>query len=115
MREEFPRRSGLMAQIVLAGLCAGAPALSHGQNAPASPPAGAGDSTQAAQNGLNYTSEAAGADGDAPARRLVKWNEYDGPLLTLRVGGGFLYDYAAYAQDAESRSQLSLSPASGVR
>lgn len=111
MWEGLAPRLRLIGQIALVALCSAAPVLLHGQNAPSSQPA----ESQPAQDGLNYTSEAAGADGDAPARRLVKWNEYDGPLLTLRVGGGFLYDYAAFAQDAESKDQLALSPASGVR
>ena len=32
-----------------------------------------------------------------PRRNIVRWNEYQGPHFTIRVGGGFLYDFAAFA------------------
>ena len=44
-----------------------------------------------------------------PRRELVKWNEYDGPLFSIHFGGGVLYDYAAYAQDENSKEQIDLS------
>jgi phosphate-selective porin OprO/OprP len=59
--------------------------------------------------------DAAEADRDGPRRKLVDWNRYEGPYFTLRVGVGFGYDYAAYAQDADSKEQMTLSPASGTR
>ena len=40
----------------------------------------------------------------------MTWNEHDGRLFTLRIGGGFLYEYAGYAQDEDSREQIALSP-----
>jgi phosphate-selective porin OprO/OprP len=54
-------------------------------------------------------------DGMKPARRLVSWNEYEGPFFTLRVGGGFLYDYATYSQDDASKQQFELNEDSKVR
>jgi phosphate-selective porin OprO and OprP len=69
----------------------------------------------AATPGLDNTIDAAEADGKGPARSLVSWNHYEGPYITLRVGAGFLYDYAAYAQDSDSKQQMTLSPAAGVR
>jgi hypothetical protein len=48
------------------------------------------------------------AESDAPARRLVSFNEYEGPLGSIRIGGGVLYDYAAFSQDASSREQVEL-------
>jgi len=45
-----------------------------------------------------------------PVRKLIDWNEYDGPLFTLQIGGGFLYEYAAYAQDDNSKEQFALLP-----
>src|SRR5688500_11209057 len=45
---------------------------------------------------------------DEPTRRMVHWNEYEGPWLTARLGGGFLYDTANYSQDADSKSQFDL-------
>ena len=55
------------------------------------------------------------SDADAPARRVVKWNEYEGPLSTLRLGGALLYDYAAYDQDEVSKQQVSFSDGSKLR
>jgi len=69
----------------------------------------------AAQPSPDESRPAGEADDDAPRRQLVRWNQYEGPWFTLRVGGGFLYDYAAYGQDAESKEQAQLSPAGGVR
>src|SRR5262245_49220172 len=43
---------------------------------------------------------------DEPKRRLIKWNEYEGPLFTIRVGGGYLYDYVAFTQDENSKEQV---------
>jgi hypothetical protein len=59
--------------------------------------------------------DAAEADRGGPRRQLVSWNRYEGPYITLRVGLGFGYDYAAYAQDANSKEQMTLSPAAGTR
>ena len=55
------------------------------------------------------------ADGVEPRRQLVAWNHYQGPYFTLRVGAGFGYDYSAYAQDANSKQQMTLSPEAAVR
>src|SRR5688572_33458170 len=45
-------------------------------------------------------------EGDAPARRLVSFNEFQGPLGSMRVGFGLLFDYAAFDQDEVSRDQV---------
>jgi phosphate-selective porin OprO/OprP len=50
-----------------------------------------------------------------PRRNIVRWNEYHGPHFTIRVGGGFLYDFAAFAQDKESKEQIALLPGEKVR
>jgi phosphate-selective porin OprO/OprP len=55
------------------------------------------------------------AEADPPRRRMVKWNEYEGPFLTLRVGAGFLVDYATYAQDDASKEQIEVSPGFKIR
>lgn len=47
--------------------------------------------------------------------KYAKWNYFDGPLTTLKIGGGFLYEVAAYSQDAESKEQFDLSTAFKVR
>ena len=59
--------------------------------------------------------DAAEADGDTAPRQLVSWNHYEGPYVTARVGAGFLWDYSAYAQDADSKEQMTLRPTDGVR
>ena len=73
--------------------------------------------TQAAatEPGIDDERDAAEADGVEPRRQLVAWNHYQGPYFTLRVGGGFGYDYSAYAQDANSKEQMTLSPVAAVR
>ena len=38
----------------------------------------------------------------------MKWNEYEGPLFTLRVSAGVLLDAGTYAQDDKSREQFDL-------
>ena len=43
------------------------------------------------------------------------WNQFDGPFSTLRIGGGFLYEYAAYIQDDISKEQIKLEPAFKLR
>ncbi len=50
--------------------------------------------------------EAGGSSAEPPARRLVKWNEYEGPLFTLRVSAGVILDAGAFAQDDASREQF---------
>lgn len=50
-----------------------------------------------------------------PERQLISWNEYEGKRATFRFGGGFLYEYAAYAQDEHSKEQFALSPSPKLR
>ena len=50
-----------------------------------------------------------------PRRDLVHWNEYQGPHFTIRVGGGFLYDFSAFAQDKESKEQIAMLPGEKLR
>jgi phosphate-selective porin OprO/OprP len=64
---------------------------------------------------IDDTIEAGEADAVEPVRTLVSWNEYDGRLFTIRVGGGLLYEYAAYAQDETSKVQIDLNPEAKVR
>lgn len=59
--------------------------------------------------------EAGESDADAPARQFVRWNEYSGPITTLRFGGGFLYDYAAYSQNDASEQQIALEDGGKLR
>lgn len=57
---------------------------------------------------------AAEADGDLP-KDAPTWNEYDGKLFTLRLGGGFLLDTANYVQNSASKEQMELNPALALR
>jgi phosphate-selective porin OprO/OprP len=61
------------------------------------------------------TQVAGESSADPPARRLVKWNEYEGPLFTLRASAGVILDAGAYAQDDASREQFELEPDWQVR
>jgi phosphate-selective porin OprO/OprP len=47
--------------------------------------------------------------------RFTNWNYFDGPLTTLKLGGGFLYDYVTYIQDCVSKQQLVCEPAFKTR
>jgi phosphate-selective porin OprO/OprP len=64
---------------------------------------------------IDETIEAGEAEVEEPARRLVSWNEFEGKFFTIRVGGGFLVDYAAYSQDDTSRAQFELHPEGKIR
>jgi phosphate-selective porin OprO/OprP len=50
-----------------------------------------------------------------PARKLIRFNEFEGEHATFRFGGGFLYEYAAYSQDEQSKEQFALDPETKVR
>jgi phosphate-selective porin OprO/OprP len=64
---------------------------------------------------IDDTIEAGEAESEEPRRRLVRWNEYEGPFFTVRMGAGLLYDFAGYAQDDASRQQVTLDPDGKVR
>ena len=65
--------------------------------------------------GTDDTIEAGEADAEVPRRRLINWNEYEGPFFTIRMGAGVLYDYASFSQDDESKEQLELNSAGKLR
>jgi phosphate-selective porin OprO/OprP len=51
--------------------------------------------------------EAAEADQPSPPkRRLVKWNQYEGPFSTFKLGMNAMYDVATYSQDDTSKAQV---------
>jgi phosphate-selective porin OprO and OprP len=64
---------------------------------------------------IDTTAEAGEADAQTPRRRFVKFNEFDGPISTLRYGFGFAYDAMSYAQDDKSKQQFKLESDAGVR
>ena len=101
-------RRCLLACVVCGALVATAAPLARADTGSASQAGSAGPQ-------LDDQLDAAEADGIGPRRKLVDWNHYEGPYFTVRVGGNFGYDYAAYAQDTESKEQMTLSPAHGVR
>jgi len=45
----------------------------------------------------------------------LKLYEFDGPLTTLRFGGGYMYEYAGFLQDAESKKQVTMQSGFKVR
>lgn len=72
-------------------------------------------STQPPQQTLDTTIEAGDEELATPSHDLVKWNHYDGDVFHIRLGAGFLYEAAAYSQNAASRDQFDLTPATKVR
>jgi phosphate-selective porin OprO/OprP len=80
------------------------PARSHAQASTAD-----SDST------IDTKVEAGGEELEAPSQRLLKWNELDGPVTTLRFGFGFLVDGVSYLQDHNSKKQFDLEPDFGLR
>src|SRR4051812_30729137 len=64
---------------------------------------------------LDNTIEAGDDEAGQPARKLVSWNEFDLKFTTFRFGAGFLYDFAAFAQDAASKEQIEVHPKAQTR
>src|SRR5262245_14800879 len=107
-------RSGAVALLMLAGLTAlprAAQAQAQGNGASGQPGTAAAPQQPPA---IEDTIDASEAD-KAPRRQLIHWNEYDGPYFSIRVGGGYLYDYAAYSQDDNSKEQFALTPDGKLR
>src|SRR4249920_1637934 len=107
---------------VLLALVVVAPRVSAAQQLPLPAPPRAAATATAAQatppvssGALDNTIDAGEAENPTPVRRLISWNEYDGKLFSIRVGGGILYEYASYAQDDNSRSQFDLESQTKLR
>ncbi|MBF5043107.1 porin [Aggregicoccus sp. 17bor-14] len=95
-----------------------APGAARGQEQAAPPAPAAEPATEPAPaegTSLDSTLEAGESEFQEPKRRLVKFNEYEGPYIGIRVGGGFLFEGAAYSQDAASRGQFPLAADTKVR
>jgi len=113
----------LSAMIALAVTPVGSPAQEPAVASSNPPSEGAQNTTQASPpptraqtqgppSNLDNTIEAT----ELLARReLVHWNEYHGPYFTIRAGAGLLLDYAAFAQDDNSKEQFALSPDGKLR
>ncbi len=84
--------------LLLGCLLSGQPGLVHAQQ----------------QASIDTTSSSDPED-EQPKRRLVKWNQYDGPVTTARFGFGFLTDYATYKQDDQSEQQFDMERGIAVR
>jgi phosphate-selective porin OprO/OprP len=114
------RRFEWAASVALAVLLGGA-AHADARQCPADRPAQSisGVTSQPGERsqppGIEDTIAAGEDDGMKPARRLVRWNEYEGPYFTIRVGGGLLYDYGTYSQDEASKQQFTLNENNAFR
>lgn len=98
-------------------LAAGAGAQQSQPQSSPSPPAAEAtpvpDSQEAVQDTDSPTLEDtidAMEDDALPRRRLVRWNEYEGPYFTVKFGAGILVDHAAFAQDQNSKQQIAMYP-----
>jgi phosphate-selective porin OprO/OprP len=54
-------------------------------------------------------------DDEPPTRSLVHWNQYEGPYFTMRFGAGLLVDFSAFAQDEDSKRQITMYPDTKLR
>lgn len=97
-----PRHLRSLLGTTLAGLvvlsarsAGGADATPAAPNAPAAPDAQELDAAEADKNRQQKSSRST-------------WNALDGPVFTMRLGGGFLVDAAGYAQDEASKRQMTL-------
>ena len=59
--------------------------------------------------------DAGEADDATVKKKEQRWNEWDNRFFTLRVGGGFLYDFANFNQDATSAMQVTWSQTEALR
>jgi phosphate-selective porin OprO and OprP len=67
------------------------------------------------QETLDNTLEAGDEELATPKHDLVMWNHYDGDFFHIRLGAGYLYEGAAYSQNAASEAQFALTPETKVR
>lgn len=56
-----------------------------------------------------------GAKKNKSGSKRANWNYFDTRLTTLKIGGGFLYDYATHIQDETSKEQIICEPAFKTR
>ena len=80
------------------------PAQSSQSTSPTTP----AQSSQPSSQTTTQTLEAGETDAFVPARKVITWNEWEGKNFSIRVGGGFLVDYASFAQDDTSKQQIAV-------
>ena len=68
-----------------------------------------------ADDSIQTDIQAGDEDDPQPKRKFTKWNSFEGPVTSFKYGGGFLVDYAGYAQDHESKQQVRLVPEAKLR
>ena len=106
----------LMAVGSLVALALGAGAVPTDAQQPAAPPAAQQPPPPTTPTHIDDTMEAGEAETEPPHNRgMTRFNEYEGPYGSIRFGGGFLYDYVTYEQDAGSEEQFDLTPEWKVR
>jgi phosphate-selective porin OprO/OprP len=68
------------------------------------------DTTRVQHDSTLYNKLEAGDEADVvePRRKLVRFNEYQGPYFSIKVGAGYLEDGAFYVQDDKSKDQITL-------
>ena len=74
-----------------------------------------GQVTQNPPSTLDNEMDAGQAEEIGPARQLVSWNEFDGKYLSMKFGGGFLYEYGAFAQNDGSKNQIEMHSQDKIR
>lgn len=71
--------------------------------------------TAAPTANVDTTLQAGEADAAPSSRRFTKWNEYDGPISTLRLGFGLGVEADGFHQDAEAKQQVPTEADAGLR
>ncbi len=116
----------MKALLLLLAIISLAEGIASGQEKTAPPPDPAADNAKAtlAQNTQDVSQEPpqtlentieAEQSSEPPRRRLVRWNEYQGPYFTVRAGAGLLLEVAGLAQDEDSKKQIEMHPDQRLR
>ncbi len=103
------------ARVVLLALFASPPALVRAQTPPDSSSTAADAGEPTATSTVTTDVTAGESDTEEPRRKWVKFNEFDGPYTTLRLGFGFLTDFASYQQDDNSEAHFDMPDDIGIR
>jgi phosphate-selective porin OprO and OprP len=87
-----------------------AAAILTGSPQPGAAQTGPGNQPDQPPEAIDDTIQAGEASAEAPRRQIVRWNEFDGRFLSIRMGAGYLFEYIAYSQDDNSKEQFDLHP-----